>query len=118
MLVVESNPDLCRYLVEACLTRRIPARGVSRIADIERWPRGQVVVTDMAHLTPLWKEVGARAVIVLVDGAEEGNAALDRGATAWLPRKQPRLVHCILDVVTGLKFPKASSAPVDATDTM
>jgi hypothetical protein len=73
----------------------MPARGVSRIADIERWPAGQIVVTDTAHLTPLWKEVGARTVIVLVDRNEDGIASLANGADAWLPRDRQRAVEGI-----------------------
>ena len=102
VLVIESNRDLRRYLVEACLAQRISARGVCRIADIERWPQGQVVVTDRAHLTPLWREVGASAVIVLVDRPEEGVAGLANGATAWLPRDERRAVEGIVRVAKRL----------------
>ena len=98
MLIIESNPDLRGTLVAACQARDIPARAVVRIAEIEEWPSGQVVVTDVAHLTPLWKEVGARAVVVLVDGPEEGIASLANGATDWLGRDLCEAVQGVVRV--------------------
>ena len=96
VLIIESNSDLRGTLLAACQARHIPARGVVRIADIEEWPAGQIVVTDVAHLTPLWREVGARAVVVLVDRPEEGIASLANGATEWLGREQYQAVHGIV----------------------
>ena len=102
VLIIESNPDLRGTLLAACQARHIPARGVVRIAEIEEWPEGQIVVTDVAHLTPLWKEVGARAVVVLVDRAEEGIASLANGATEWLGRDQCQAVHGIVRLAERL----------------
>jgi hypothetical protein len=86
VLVVESDPvaldDLLRQLTEAGMV----ASGVTTIADIERWPEGQIVITDLAHFTPWWREVGAAQVIVLVDSAAEALPAMRRGATGWLVR--------------------------------
>src|SRR5262245_60116410 len=35
------------------------------IAEIERWPVGEIVVVDAARFTPWWTEVGALRVVVL-----------------------------------------------------
>jgi len=43
----------------------VPARAAASIADVDRWPEGQVVVTDPAHATPIWRTVGAAEVIVI-----------------------------------------------------
>ena len=62
---------------------------VSSIAEVEQWPVGQIVVTDAAHLTPLWRQVGAAAVIVLVQRAEDASNAGERGATHCLQPPPP-----------------------------
>jgi hypothetical protein len=105
VLIIESNPELRAALVQACQERHIAARGILRIAEIEQWPAGQIVVTDVAHLTPLWKEVGARAVIVLVDRPEEGIAGLANGATEWLCRDRGQAVQGIAKLAERLASP-------------
>ena len=57
---------------------------VSSIAEVEQWPEGQLVMTDLAHLTPWWRQVGAVEVVALVADAGEGSTALSNGATQWL----------------------------------
>ena len=44
---------------------------ISYIAEIERWPAGQIVVVDAARFTPWWIEVGAVRVVVLSATAVE-----------------------------------------------
>ena len=84
VLVVVSDPDDRDTLVEACRAAGVSALGVGRVAEVEQWPAGQTVITDVEHLTPLWRTVGAAEVIVVVDSAEDGIAALQNGATGWL----------------------------------
>ena len=89
VLVVASDPALRAGWVAACRACGVPARGVGSIAEVERWPLRQTVVTDIANLTPLWRDVGASRVIVLVKNKEEGVAALSNGATDWIRREDP-----------------------------
>jgi hypothetical protein len=70
---------------EACRAAGVSVLAASSIAELEKWPEGQVVITDFAHLTPWWRRVGAAEVIVLVTNAAEGHSALSNGATNWLP---------------------------------
>jgi hypothetical protein len=58
---------------------------VVRIAQVERWPAGQIVLTDRASFTPFWLTAGAAAVVVLTDDTADGAAACGAGATAWAP---------------------------------
>ena len=106
MLIVESNPDLRKALVAACQSQRIQALGVACIAEIEEWPVGKIVVTDIAHLTRFWKEVGARAVVALADRPTDGIAALANGATHWLSRDQREFAHGIVRLVEQLGKPR------------
>ena len=57
---------------------------VGSICEVEEWPEGQLVITDLAHLTPWWRHVGAVEVVALVEGPEAGRTALSNGATQWL----------------------------------
>ena len=100
VLIVDPDP-IHRLLVEqACRTAGVSVRSVGAIADVKRWPRGQIVVTTIAHLTPLWRLEGATDVIVLVQDRAEGIAALQNGATGWL--RLPFTPESIAAMMTGL----------------
>lgn len=89
VLLVE--PDAARRLalMTALEDAGVTVVGAAHIGDVERWPAGELVVTDVYRFTPWWKDVGATDVIVLADTPEQGTDACDRGAAAWLPRTCP-----------------------------
>jgi hypothetical protein len=91
VLVVVSDPAHRRAVVQECLAAGASVVGVGRIADVEHWPSGQIVIVDAAHLTPLWLLVGAREVVILASSVEEGSAAMDNGATRCLHAPPQRL---------------------------
>src|SRR5688572_29866240 len=84
VLIVDDDPRHRQLLERACRTAGVSVRSVGAIADVKRWPRGQIVVTSITRLTPLWRLEGATDVIVLVSGQRDGTAALQKGATRWL----------------------------------
>jgi hypothetical protein len=84
VLVVKTDSTHLTMLREACRAAEVSVLAVSSVGELEEWPVGQIVITDAAHLTPWWRLVGAAEVIVLVEDAEEGIAALANGATRWL----------------------------------
>jgi DNA-binding response OmpR family regulator len=84
VLVIETNATHRAMLKEACQAAGLSVVAVSSVAEVERWPDGQIVITNAAHLTPWWRLVGAVEVIVLVQDAAAGIAALENGATRWL----------------------------------
>ena len=84
VLVIETDSTRRVAVEAACRAAGVSVLAVSSIAEVERWPEGQVVITDAAHLTPWWQQVGAVDVIALVNSAEEGLAACEKGATKWL----------------------------------
>ena len=85
---------------EACERVGVSVVAVSAVREVERWPAGGIVITDIAHLTPLWLERGAEEVIVLVDDAHEGIGCLNNGATRWL--KVPATPEAITAMVLVL----------------
>lgn len=86
MLLVEGDYERRSHLSHALRAEGVPVLAVGGIAEVERWPEGEVVVTDASTFTPLWKETGAAHVVVLADSDEEGMEACVRGACAWIPR--------------------------------
>jgi hypothetical protein len=86
MLLIESDPERRRLLSDALKAFGVAVTAVGCIAEIERWPTGQVVVIEASFFSPWWNHVGATHVIVLADSDAIGRMACDEGATAWMPR--------------------------------
>jgi CheY-like chemotaxis protein len=100
VLLVERNHEHRTELTRALQAEGMPVLAVSGIAEVERWPAGDVVVADADCFTPLWKETGATHVIVLADTEEQGIDACVRGACAWVPRQSTP--ESLLAVLHGL----------------
>ena len=58
---------------------------MSYIAEIERWPVGEIVVVDAARFTPWWTEVGALRVVVLSATAVEESRVYNGVPCTWIP---------------------------------
>jgi DNA-binding response OmpR family regulator len=86
MLLLESDADERIRLTEALEEAGLPVQGVSSIAEVERWPAGDVVITAAERFTTWWQEMGAAHVLVLANTPEDGAAACARGATMWVLR--------------------------------
>ena len=71
ILVINSNSADRKAVEQACQAAGLSVHAVSSVAEVERWPLGQIVVTDPAHLTPWWRGVGASEVIVLARNPDE-----------------------------------------------
>jgi hypothetical protein len=86
VLLIEADPERRAQLSTALAASGMTVIAVSCIAEIERWPTGDLVVTDCERFTPWWTRVGAAHVVVLADSEEAGEDACHRGASAWVPR--------------------------------
>jgi hypothetical protein len=58
---------------------------MSYIAEIERWPMGQIVVVDAARFTPWWTEVGAVRVVILSATSVEESRVYNGVPCTWIP---------------------------------
>ena len=58
---------------------------MSYIAEIERWPLGEIVVVDAARFTPWWIEVGAVRVVVLSGTGAEETRVYNGIPCMWIP---------------------------------
>jgi len=86
MLLVETDTHERLRMTEALEEAGLEVLGVGSIAEVERWPTGDVVITEADRFTMWWKEMGATHVLVLANTPEEGAAACARGATMWVLR--------------------------------
>jgi hypothetical protein len=86
VLVIESDAARRTAFVQRLCAIGIAVTSVASICEIERWPTGDVVVTDATHFTPFWVTVGATHVVVITDSDADGIDVCRRGATAWVPR--------------------------------
>lgn len=101
MLLLESDAEERARLTGALQDAGLPVRGVSSIAEIERWPAGDLVITDAERFTSWWKEMGATHVVVIANTPEEGAAACAEGATMWVLRTSDteRLVEAVKSIL-------------------
>jgi CheY-like chemotaxis protein len=86
VLLIEADTERRTLLATALAASGITVIAVASVAEIERWPEGEVVVTDGERFTPWWVQVGASHIVVLAETAEQGVEACQRGASAWVPR--------------------------------
>jgi DNA-binding response OmpR family regulator len=97
MLLLESDTRERHRMMAALENAGLPVFGVGSIAEVERWPAGDVVITSAERYTTWWREMGATHVLVLANTAEEGALACARGATMWVlkPCAPDRLVAAV-----------------------
>ena len=101
MLLLESDERERERLTEALEEAGLPVLGVSSMAEVERWPTGDLVITGAERFTRWWQEMGATHVLVLANTPEEGAAACARGATMWVlrPCTPERLVAAVKSIL-------------------
>ena len=68
MLLVHSDPTVRQNVAATLQSAGISLTVAERIAEVERWPTGDVVITEERLFTPFWLTVGAAHVVVLGDG--------------------------------------------------
>jgi DNA-binding response OmpR family regulator len=104
MLLLESDSEERQRLTEALEQAGLPVLGVASIAEVERWPSGDVVITAADRFTLWWKEMGASHVLVLANTPEEGAAACAQGATMWVLKScNPQQLVAAVKAVLGDK---------------
>ena len=81
------DPDLQRreQLAHVLRERGFTFSVMSHIAEIERWPVGQIVVVDAARFTPWWVEVGAARIVVLSGATVSEIQVYDGVPGRWIP---------------------------------
>src|SRR5688500_16472734 len=97
MVLVESNDERRHEITTALRAGGVWVLAVGRMAELEQWPDGEVVVTESSSFTPWWKHVGASHVVVLADTAALGMEACQLGASMWVGRLcAPRVLLAML----------------------
>jgi hypothetical protein len=115
MVLIESDSLRRDVLARALRDAGIAVLAVSSIAELERWPSGEVVVTESSQFTTWWREVGCTQVVVLEETAAEGIRCRRMGAALTLGRRCPasRLVTALRSLGVGsfATFVPAASGP-------
>ncbi|MET0167384.1 MAG: hypothetical protein ABW318_20570 [Vicinamibacterales bacterium] len=57
------------------------------IAEIQRWPVGEIVVVDARQFTPWWAVVGAAHVVVLSGAGEQIEQISSGVPSIWIRRE-------------------------------
>src|SRR5258706_2890253 len=81
VVLVDPATERREQLVSLLRAEGIRVVPVSRVASLERWPVGDVLVTYLAHTTHWWIHVGAAHVIVPADTDQERSLAQRSGAS-------------------------------------
>jgi hypothetical protein len=112
VVLICTDAHFRRGLTDACRSAGVSILAVGSIAEIERWPVGSIVVTDLPYLTPWWKTVGAMHVLALADDVDAGVEALRRGASGWLLREHSHAAVAALALTVATT---SDYAALDAT---
>ena len=105
-------PSIAVLLIDSGATRRsacaqalwkagCTVTNVSCIAEVERWPAGEIVVTDADHCTRWWKQIGATHVILLdaIDATSAARMGVDH--TIGENCSIEDLVHVVFQIGRG-----------------
>jgi hypothetical protein len=111
VVVLDAEDARLEQTVSSLRAHGIRVVAATRIANLERWPVGEVVVTDAAHATRWWSDVGATHMIVLADTDEEWSLAERSGASAVLASGNSAALLSILRSVAELQSVVDSSKP-------
>lgn len=85
VLLLDMDVHRRERLATALQERGFDVSVAGSIADLERWPSGQIVVVDAARFTPLWAQVGAVRVLVLSDSDTLINLTCEGVPCTWVP---------------------------------
>jgi hypothetical protein len=95
IVLLDSDPRRRGTLARALRGAGVQVSTLGSIAEMERWPVGEVLLMDVRFFSPWWHTVGARHVMVLAT-PEAGPDACARGASAWIPH------GCTPDALLGI----------------
>ena len=96
VVLVDGDDARRERLVSLLRARDIRVIAASRVADLERWPIGDVLVTDAAQATRWWIDVGVTHMVVLADTSEERSQAERAGASATVDSRNTVALLSIL----------------------
>jgi CheY-like chemotaxis protein len=100
VLLVHSDPAVRQNLAATLQSAGISLTVAERIAEVERWPKGDVVITEEQFYTPFWHSVGAAHVVVISDQGR--SVAGDHKAVTVVPATSG--AQALLAVVDGFRL--------------
>ena len=87
VLLLSADPECRSRFAAALRSRGFEVCTVRHIAEIQRWPVGEIVVVDARQFTPWWAVVGAAHVVVLSDTGEQIEQVSSGVPSTWIRRE-------------------------------
>jgi hypothetical protein len=87
VLLLSADPECRSRFAAALRSRGFEVCAVRHIAEIQRWPVGEIVVVDARQFTPWWAVVGAAHVVVLSDAGEHVEEISSGVPSTWIRRE-------------------------------
>ena len=87
VLLLSADPECRSEFAAALRSRGFEVCAVRHIAEIQRWPIGEIVVVDAHQFTPWWAVVGAAHVVVLSDASEQLEKISSGVPSTWIRRE-------------------------------
>ena len=99
VLLLDSDAPRRSRVASSLRARGYLVSTATNIAEIERWPVGQIVVVDAPSFTPLWTTVGAMHVVVLSDAVEAMRRPAEAPCTTISRAAAPEALISVLDAL-------------------
>jgi hypothetical protein len=87
VLLISADPQSRSEFAAALRARGFEVSAVRHIAEIQRWPVGEIVVVDSRQFTPWWAVVGAAHVVVLSDTSDQTEKISSGVPSTWIRRE-------------------------------
>ena len=113
VLLLDSNGQRRNRIAASLRARGFLVSTATTIAEIERWPAGQIVVVDATCFTPLWTMIGAAHVVVLSDAVDTAPLPGEGPCTRVAGEAVPEALISVLEALQPDTVP--DRAPVAAT---
>ena len=87
VLLLSADPECRRTFAAALRSRGFEVCTARYIAELQRWPIGEIVVVDARQFTPWWAVVGAAHVVVLSDSTKQLEKVSAGVPSTWIHRE-------------------------------
>ena len=101
VLLLSADPQCRSEFAAALRARGFEVSAVRHIAEIQRWPVGEIVVVDARQFTPWWAVVGAVHVVVLSETSDQREKISNGVPSSWIRRESgPEALIAVLTSLT------------------
>ena len=104
VLLLSADPQCRSEFAAALRARGFEVSDVRHIAEIQRWPVGEIVIVDARQFTPWWAVVGAAHVVVLSDASDQREKISSGVPSTWIRRESgPEALIAVLEALPAAR---------------